>query len=145
MKKKEEINQILQQLSEFDMKKDDIDLQSISDLIELLFIKNDNEDLGDLISDSVSKGLLTLEQGAMILNISRWCGNTNGSQLTQTLEDWLEKGIDLIKIKLALAQDIFLFTSNEKMKYSLLKILELFPELENHIKEKIEKRKSLGY
>lgn len=139
-----DIKEILSKLFQFQINESSFDLQSISDCIEDLFEKLNNEDIGDIIAEAVNENLISQEQGERFLNISIWCGSTNGSQLHMTIENWLEQTTDPIRIQLALALDTFPFKSFEKMEKVLFSIAHRYPQFSELIKEVIQRRKAQG-
>jgi hypothetical protein len=109
-----------------------------------LFQKLGSEDIGNIVANAVTSGILSLEQGYKFLGISMWGGSTNGAQLHSTLEKWLEEGNDPIRIGLALSQGIFPFSDIKKMNKVLSEITNRHPQFSNIINEKIKRREIQG-
>lgn len=135
---------ILERLSRFKTDPEHLDLEGVSDCVEALFREIGSEDVGEITADAVSRGLLSQAQGNKIIEVSMWCGQTEGKQLSATIERWLEEGADPIKVELALAQAVFPFSTQTTMAGRLLPIAKRFPHLATLINEMIERRRSQG-
>ncbi len=135
---------VLEELSRLDVNPESLDLQRISDLIEALFQEIESEDIGELIAYAVSQGLLTQAQGNKVIEVAMWCGQSNGQQLGETIERWLEEGANSIKIELALAQSTFPFSTQAKMAEVLAAIIKRYPQFAPAMNGLIVRRKAQG-
>lgn len=138
------VRTILDKMSHFEVDKELLDLQGISDYVEALFQELNTEDLGDLIADAVTYKVFSQKQGNKFLDVSVWGGQTNGAELHTTLEKWLEQGNDPVRIELALAQSTFPFLSKEKMSNVLQMIARKYPQFAQTIDEMIKRREIQG-
>src|SRR5437868_5617885 len=86
------VKAIVAKLSRFKTDPEHLDLQGFSDCVEALFQEIGSEDVGEITAGAVSRGLLSQAQGNKIIEVSMWCGQTEGKQLSATIEMWLEEG-----------------------------------------------------
>lgn len=134
------VESIMEQLSHFDVDSDSLDLQGISDYVEALFHEMGSEDVGEITATAVSRGILSQVQGNKVVEVAMWCGQTEGKELSATIEGWLEEGSDPVKIELALGQSVFPFASQARMEEVLPPIATRFPQFAPEIKSMIERR-----
>ena len=138
------VSAIVGTLSHFKTDPEHLVLQGISDCVEALFQEIGSEDVGEVIASAVSHGLLSQAQGNKVIEVSMWCGQTNGKELSDTIERWLEEGANPIKIELALAQDTFPFSTQTKMADVLTSIAKRYPQFASTINGMIERRRAQG-
>jgi hypothetical protein len=138
------VKAIVEKLSRFKTDPGHLDLQGVSDCVEALFQEIGSEDVGEITADAVSRGLLSQAQGNKIIEVSMWCGRTEGKQLSATIERWLEDGIAPVKIELGLAQSVFPFSTQTRMVVVLSPIAKRFPHLAPQINKMIERRRAQG-
>lgn len=136
------VRAIVGELSRFKVDPEHLDLQRISDFIEALFQEIGSEDIGDVIAHAVSHRLLSQAQGNKVIEVAMWCGQTNGQQLSATIERWLEEGASTIKIELALAQGTFPFSTQTKMADVLTAIAKRHAQFAPTINGMIERRRA---
>lgn len=135
---------VLDRLSSLKVDPEHLDVGTISDTIEELFSELGTEDVGDVIADSVTQGLLSQEQANKALEIAIWSGETNGLELSNTIERWLLTGDDPVRIAIALTQPIFPFATLEAMRSVLSKVAARWPQFAEPLNAMIERRREQG-
>lgn len=98
------------------------------DAVEDLIVAYGADDIAEIVAQAVDAGRATVRQATMFLNVAQWSGTDNGASMQHTLDDWLRRAQDTVRLHLALHQGVFPLPTAVEMKAVLTEIADRYPE-----------------
>lgn len=123
--------------------RDDADLpDELFDRVDDLIDAYGADDIAGIVAEAVVAGRATLEQAIVFLNVAAWSGTGtgNGASMTRTLDEWVRKSDDALRLGIALHHEYYPLTTRTEMAAKLAEIALRFPQhravCERHIADR---------
>ncbi|MFJ6482290.1 hypothetical protein ACIQK6_19535 [Streptomyces sp. NPDC091682] len=109
--------------------RDDADLpDELFDRVDDLIDAYGADDVAGIVAEAVEAGRATLEQAIVFLNVAAWSGTDNGASMTLTLDEWVRKADDTLRLGIALHHEYYPLSTSTEMLAKLTEIALRFPE-----------------
>ncbi|TKC94643.1 hypothetical protein [Polyangium fumosum] len=116
----------------------DYDVSALSDAVTQVIDGVGVDMLPDSIASAVEKGYFSFDEGVLLLGVASYSTDDEGARIQHVLEHWLEVGVDVIRVDLALSHDTFPFRSRAQRVAVLTRIAKRFPQFADKCRHLIE-------
>lgn len=87
------------------------------------------DDIAEIIAQAAASGRVTVRQATTYLEVAQWSGTDNGASLRRTLDDWVRRADDTVRLHMALHQGtIWPLPAAAEMNAKLTEIAARYPE-----------------
>ncbi|MFD4143010.1 hypothetical protein [Streptomyces sp. NPDC058572] len=86
------------------------------------------DDIAEIVAEAVLAGQMTQEQAIAALNVAVWSGTDNGASMQLTLDGWVRRADDAVRLRIALHHDSYPLPTAAEMTARLTEIALRFPE-----------------
>ncbi|MBP0454251.1 hypothetical protein J5Y04_32660 [Kitasatospora sp. RG8] len=97
---------------------------AVNDLIEAYGA----DDIAEIVARAVHAGQATVGQATTLLNVAAWSGTDNGASMKLTLDDWVRRADDTVRLSMALHHEVYLLPTAAEMTAVLTDVAARFPE-----------------
>ncbi|GLX38354.1 hypothetical protein Sros01_44270 [Streptomyces roseochromogenus] len=98
------------------------------------------DDVAEIVAEAVEAGHASVEQAIVFLNVAAWSGTDNGASMKSTLDKWVRKADDAVRLGIALHHECYPLPTRAEMIAKLGEIARRFPEYraicERHIADR---------
>ncbi|MFE2267762.1 hypothetical protein ACFXB4_00820 [Streptomyces lavendulae] len=98
------------------------------------------DDVAEIVAEAVEAGQASVEQAIVFLNVAAWSGTDNGASMKSTLDEWVRKADDAVRLGIALHHECYPLPTRAEMIAKLGEIARRFPEYraicERHIADR---------
>ncbi|MFK0256186.1 hypothetical protein [Streptomyces sp. NPDC090445] len=108
---------------------DDADFpDELFDRVDALIDAHGADDIAEIVADAVVADRATVEQAIVFLNVAAWSGRDNGASMTRTLDEWVRKADDTLRLGIALHHEYYPLPTRTEMSARLAEVALRFPE-----------------
>ncbi|MFD7912839.1 hypothetical protein ACFV30_19305 [Streptomyces sp. NPDC059752] len=86
------------------------------------------DDVAEIVAEAVEAGQASVEQAIVFLNAAAWSGTDNGASMNSTLDTWVRKADDAVRLGIALHHEYYPLPTRAEMATKLAEIARRFPE-----------------
>ncbi|MFF8670135.1 hypothetical protein [Streptomyces sp. NPDC015242] len=86
------------------------------------------DDIAEIVAKAVTTGRVSVREATTFLGIAQWSGTDNGASLRHTLDDWVRRADDTVRLHMALHQEFWPLPTAVEMNAKLTEIIARYPE-----------------
>ncbi|MFJ4988587.1 hypothetical protein ACIP9H_32900 [Streptomyces sp. NPDC088732] len=86
------------------------------------------DDIAGIVAEAVVAERATAEQAIVFLNVAAWSGTDNGASMGHTLDEWVRRADDSLRLGIALHHERYPLPTHAEMVTKLTEIARAFPE-----------------
>lgn len=110
------------------------------DRVDDLLDAHGADDIAEIVAGAVDAGQASVEQAIVFLNVAAWSATDNGASMKTTLDGWVRKADDAVRLGIALHHECYPLPTRAEMVVRLSEIALRFPEhravCERHIADR---------
>ncbi|MFF2523012.1 hypothetical protein [Streptomyces liangshanensis] len=108
---------------------DDADLpDELFDRVDDLIDAHGADDVAEMVAGAVEAGQASMRQAIVFLDVAVWSGTDNGSSMKVTLDEWVRRADDHVRLGIALHHEYYPLPTRAEMLVKLAEIARRFPE-----------------
>ncbi|MEU9131718.1 hypothetical protein AB0D08_27005 [Kitasatospora sp. NPDC048540] len=98
------------------------------DAVEDLITAHGADDIAEIVAAAVHAGRTTVARASTFLNVATWSGTDNGASMRHTLNGWVRRADDTVRLHLALHHEAYPLPGAAEMRAVLPAIATRYPE-----------------
>lgn len=98
------------------------------DAVDDLIDAYGRDDIAEIVALAVHSGRATVSQATTFLNVAVWSGTDNGASMKLTLDDWVRRADDDVRLHMALHHEAYPLPTAVEMKAKLMEIGDRYPQ-----------------